>query len=232
MSSWSHLRHMPNDAFAIALGLGGQCVMLKTASTSTALGAASSSSLAAAATALWWLTGCTLMSLSVLSLIKAKAHPRFVRREFHHHGRFYFSFGPHLALLMLGLGAPPTYGTESKWADSVHPGRLVWMVGFCLQCALSRIAFVRWLSPAPSPATATSSAPATSTAAAAASLGSQSLSHVTPLYMLSTVGWFLLAVYGSALKLTWGGDPVAACFGCGAVTYIIVVSWRAMGPHY
>ena len=228
-SSWSHLLHMPNDAFAIALGLGGQTIMLKTASTH--LGAASSSMLAAAATALWWLTGCGLVALSALSLLKAKAHPRFVRREFRDGSRFYFSFAPHLALLMLGLGAPTADGTL-EWTDSVHPGRIVWATGFCFQCALGRIAFVRWLTPAPSSAVAaTSTSPAVAAAAAAAAAsakGSQSLGHVTPLYMLSTVGWFLLAVYGSTLKLPWGGDPAAACFGCGVFTYIVVVSWRAM----
>ena len=189
------LRRFPNTSIGIALGFAGNSLLWRTLDATPF----SHDALGDAARSLnWllWVAGIVALLLATLALaLKAAFHTDVVRAEYRHPVRCHFYCGPHIAILMLALGTPH---------DAVHVGsrRAVFASCAVLQAGHATVFYSRWLF---------------SEAA--------TLSVARPPYLLSTVGWFLLAVLAQASELeeAWQLPLAAWCFGAGCVMYSLVV---------
>ena len=189
------LRSFPNTSIGVVLGLGGNAILWE------ALSGAKFSKDALGRVPhdlnwFFWVAAICVLALVMLTYtVKAVLHFDVVKAEFHHPVRSHFFNGPQIAFLMLSLGTP-------KEEANVHFLRAVWVISFLLQTGLTQTFYARWLFSE----TAT-------------------LSVARPQYLLSTVGWFLLAVLAQATGLddAWRLPLAAVVFGMGVAMYSIVI---------
>jgi len=108
---------------------------------------------------------------------------------------------PHLILLMLAIGCPARRAGEQQ-ADIVG-ARALWMGGFVMQLVLGVESLHRWFF---------------STAGA-------SLREARAPFLLCTIGWFLLTVFGlqTGIPEAWRIDLAAMCFGAGTFSYTVAL---------
>ena len=102
---------------------------------------------------------------------------------------------PHLTAIMIALAVPPAL------VKALRPARVaVFLIGLCFQAGFSSVVYGRWMFGAGH---------------------GEDVGHASPPYLLSTVGWPLLANLYAALHLErkWGLHLASYLFGAGAVFY-------------
>ena len=194
LSALLWLRHFPNTAIGVVLGISGHAVLWRildiTPFSHDTLGG-----VARSANWFFWLTGLATYGLVATAYaLKALLHRDVVRAEFVHPIRSHFFNGPHIAALMLALGAPPE-------ARAVRFLRAVWVLAAASQGALTQTFYARWLFS-----------------------DEAGLVAAKPPYLLSTVGWFLLTTLGQAagLEEAWHLPLPSWTFGSGVAMYSLV----------
>lgn len=148
--------------------------------------------------ALWVAALATLCLFTLLFVVKIARHPHRVRQEWDDAGRSQFFNAPNLAIILLALGCPPP-------VESLGMLRAVWVCGAFYQLTLVLMLYHRWMYGA-----------------------ERSMESVSTPYLLSVVGWFLLALLGSptraAIDELTGVALTSFVFGIGSffatVTYI------------
>lgn len=130
--SW--LIRFPNTAFGIPLGLGGQAIMWKVMQQTPF-----TSWVRSAGNWVFWVAGCTtLVLISGVYFTKFVHYPSLAFFEWMHPVRAHFFNAPHLAVLMLSIGAPKSL--------SVAPAlRAIWVVCGAMQLFLTQTIYARWL---------------------------------------------------------------------------------------
>jgi len=124
----------PNTAVGIPLGLAGQSIMWNTMST-----APFSRKIDVYPNWFFWVAALSaLVIVLVIYVIKAVYHKEVVRFEWKDNVRSYFFYGPVLACLMLGIGAPHSI-------RSAPVLRALWAVAATVQLALTSTIYRRWL---------------------------------------------------------------------------------------
>ncbi|KAJ8602022.1 hypothetical protein CTAYLR_002790 [Chrysophaeum taylorii] len=193
MNARTTLWSLPNTAFGIGMGVGGNAILWRTISdtrfTDKVLGHEGNWAFWVVGLAIW----CVLL---VLLVAKVVCYPRFASREWHHPTRCYFFFAPHLALVMLAIATPASLETRLRAARTS-----AWLVSCVLQVGLALVVYTRWMfSPVDG-----------------------DVGHASPPYLLSTVGWPLLCVLAQILDLErrWNFDLPSCLFGIGAVWYAL-----------
>jgi len=103
---------------------------------------------------------------------------------------------PHLATIMLTLSVP------SSMEPTATTLRAIWVAAFFLQTFLTQFVYEKWMFSK-----------------------TGNIGVAQPPFMLSTVGWFLLAVlgYNAGISSAWGINLPAYCLGAGLMLYLIVV---------
>ena len=145
---------------------------------------------------LWAAALATLCLFTLLFMIKLTVHPQRVRQEWDDAGRSQFFNAPNLATMLLALGCPPPL-------ESLAMLRAVWVCGAFYQLVLVLVLYHRWMYGA-----------------------ERSMESASTPYLLSVVGWFLLALLGSraAIDQLTGVALTSFVFGIGSffatVTYI------------
>jgi tellurite resistance protein TehA-like permease len=146
--------------------------------------------------ALWLAGAATLCTFSLAFLVKIRLHPHRVKQEWNDAGRSQFFNAPNLAVMLLAIACPPSLETLGML-------RATWVATACWQLTLTLFFYYRWMYG-----------------------GARSMDSASTPYLLSVVGWFLLAVLGRMAdidELTGIGlTPMA--FGVGTffalITYI------------
>ena len=191
-------RRMPNTAFGICLGLAGQANMWKTVDNSHIL--MPNSYRADTAVEFFWFSALVcVVVVSAAYVYKAFTHFEYIQDEYLNPGRIHFMNAPHLVMILLALGVP-----ESVATTSTENGRIViWTVGLCAQLILTQFVYEKWFF----------------------SKRSNIALAAQPTFLLSTVGWFLLAVLGQQVQIAekWGIPFPAFCLGAGTMFYTLVV---------
>ena len=115
-----------------------------------------------------WLSGTvTLFLFSLGFLVKMKLHPQRVKQEWQDAGRSQFFNAPNLAGMLLTIACPPSL-------ERLGVLRAIWVSGACWQFTLTLLFYHRWMYD-----------------------GDRSMDSASTPYLLSVVGWFILAVLGS-----------------------------------
>jgi tellurite resistance protein TehA-like permease len=115
-----------------------------------------------------WLSGtATFCLFSLAFLVKIKLHPHRVKQEWQDAGRSQFFNAPNLAAMLLTIACPPSL-------ERLGVLQVVWVSGACWQVTLTLLFYHRWMYG-----------------------GDRSMDSASTPYLLSVVGWFILAVLGS-----------------------------------
>ena len=197
--SQTALMRFPNTSFGISLGLAGQAIMWKSIGLSTSVSTYTGTKGPKAASSCFWVASCVvLVVFSGLYGAKVARHPKLVRFEWEHAHRAHFFNAPHLAVLMLAIGAPPTI-------SDVRGLRVVMYLSGVVQTILTQIIYARWL------------------------FGeSQNIGHARPPFLLSMVGWLLLAILAQQARLP---SLAAFFFGGGFILYLLVLISIFLSMH-
>ena len=185
------LQRVPNTAFGIALGLGGHSILWKT------VGVAFLNSL------FFWAEILVLVAVTIIYLVKAWNYPTLIHTEWAHPVRTHFFNCPHIAILMLAIGSPPSYASMALL-------RTLWTFCAAVQTFLTRVIYTRWM------------------------FGKRSnIGEARAPFLLSTVGWLLLALLGQQTDLhaASGLNLPAFCFGAGTFLYCLVVVSMFLAMH-
>jgi len=183
---------LPNTGFGLAMGTAGQSVLWSTVANTKFTRDVFGRGIH---NFLWWAAIVLWAFFFVALHVKAVARPRYLRLEWRHPTRVYFFFMPHLTAILIALATPPSL------ARALRPVRVfVWVAGFCVQAAFCSVVYGRWMFGDGHEA---------------------DVGHASPPYLLSTVGWPLLANLYTALHLerTWRLHLAYYLFGAGAVFY-------------
>ena len=111
--------------------------------------------------------------------------------------RMHFFNGPNLTLLMLGIGLPTAVAPTS-----VRSLQIIFAIGLLYQTVITQIIYDQWL------------------------FGKESsVSSAKPPFLLSVLGWLLLATLGTPAKIEndWGLAIPQFCLGIAFVFYLMVV---------
>lgn len=200
---------MPNTAFGIPMGLAGHAIMYR-ALLSTDFDVTKSET---AHNLFWYNLFCFVMEfriheffwwsacvvfLVVLVCYVYKACLSFplVRDEYLNEVRSHFFNAPNLVFMMLLLGLPFKY---TKTAHAPSNLRIAWGFAFAYQLLVTTSIYQLWMF----------------------SLRSN-FTSAKPQFLLSTVGWFLLAALGETAKVEeeWGIALPTFCFGAGIILYL------------
>lgn len=194
---------MPNTAFGVGMGLAGQAILWKVA------GKALETGFDAIANKIFWICSF-LISLVIFCAYAYKTWFYFplVMDEINNGTRVHFFNMPHLILVMLSLGVPDDFMAENF--PAVAAKRIIWVLGFSAQIMITYNIYESWLFSEHS-----------------------NISCARPQFLLSTVGWFLLANLGASVELeqNWGLPLPSFCFGVGIMFYLMVVNAIFNGIH-
>ena len=197
------VRYLPNTAAGVILGVGGHASLWRALSTTDFTRDALGDT-AHQLNWFFWLLGVACLGLFTGAYtLKLMRHRDVVLAELHHPVRSHFANMPHIGLLMISLSLP-------EELNNVHYQRSAWVIAFLMQLMFTQTFYARWMY---------------SDAA--------TLSVARPPYLLSTVGWFLLALLGQTSKLgeAWHLPFEAWTFGVGVAMYVLVVVAVFLGIH-
>ena len=189
---------LPNTCFGIPMGLGGQAVLWSVLAEDTSFAPRLPVDTLHVS---FWVT-CLFSFLVFLGcyLIKAVFHFTLVRDEYEDATRIHFFNMPHLIVLVLMISFP--FGDSASSEELQSVSRSIWMIGFAVQLLWTHHIYEIWLFSQ-----------------------THNLSCARPHWLLSTVGWFFLAILGSpqqaAIKDLWGTDVPLFCFGFGLMLYFV-----------
>lgn len=145
----------------------------------------------------FWVSGAVAAAVVLACIvIKRCTNASLVAEEWRHPVRVHFFNAPHLILMMLCLGIPINVSINMVSL------RVLWGVSALSQTLITQSIYQRWMFDQAS-----------------------KLSSARPQFLLSTVGWFLLAALGIVADLhsAWGLNLPAFCSGIGAMFYVMVV---------
>lgn len=115
-----------------------------------------------------WLSGAASLCLfSLAFLLKIGLHKQRVKAEWEDAGRSQFFNAPNLAAMLLAKASPPSL-------ERVGVLQAIWVIAACWQLTLTLLFYHRWMYD-----------------------GDRSMDSASTPYLLSVVGWFILAVLGS-----------------------------------
>ena len=133
----TRLHCLPNTAWGLAVGLGGNAMLWKTAAdvsfTERALGRPGMWTFFVAGIVVWCL-------LFVATVMKCVVHLPFAQREFYHAERCYFYFMPNISLFMLAIAVPPSLCEDWRTARTT-----AFSVGCFAQVVLCMVVYRRWM---------------------------------------------------------------------------------------
>lgn len=185
---------VPNTAFGISMGVAGQAIMWKSASDAAPF---IDNIHANVANYIFWVAGLVVAILLAIGYTyKLITRFDFVRAEYLDPARSHFMNCPHVTMILLAIGVPPSIQTSSTSL------RVIWWIGFVVQICLTERVYEKWMFSK-----------------------TRNISLAQPHFLLSTVGWFLLAVLGQQANIdeSVGLGLTAYCFGAGMVLYFMVV---------
>lgn len=198
------LPRIPNTAFGIAMGLAGNAIMWKAVGAAQVFNAEDMDT--QVVNEILWLAALAVASIVALCYCyKAIFRWELVRQEWKCAVRVHFMNAPHLLAIMLAMGAPPRIEVTQRTMQ------IVFGVGLACQTFITQFIYDHWL------------------------FNPQSnISTAKPPFLLSTVGWFLLANLGLAAKIpeTWGLALPQFCLGIGAMFYLMVTIAILNGLHH
>jgi tellurite resistance protein TehA-like permease len=132
----SVVMRMPNTAFGIALGLGGNAILWKRMQLTDF-----TSSVGNMGNYFFWYACIIVWVLvSVSYIAKAYFFPSVVRREWSHPVRTHFFNCPHIALLMISIGMP-----VDNHDNNVGAMRIIFCICIVVQTFLTQRIYRRWL---------------------------------------------------------------------------------------
>lgn len=210
LSLW---RRLPNTSFGIGMGLAGQAVLWKAFATSGLIHDIPFSKLPGVNPGtgglVFWTASLLISALLLLFyILKMIFHWPLVLDELRDGSRVHFSNMPHLILLLLTIGVPEELYPFLSSSSSIIPhavGRQVcYGIALASQLIATSMIYESWMFSANA---------------------SNTIGCAQPQFLLSTIGWFLLAVLGSMLDVEerWGLALPSFCLGIGLVTYMMVV---------
>lgn len=200
-------KRLPNTGFGIGMGLAGQAILWKAIVTSELINVA-----IARMMLLGFWTACLMVTslCTVLYLRKALFHFPLVQDEMSSASRIHFFNMPHLIAMMLTIAVPE--GPPFPMLVSGQATGRVIVYSLCLASQLYATSFIYelWLFSAV-----------------------HKISCSTPMFFLSTVGWFLLAVLGEELQIgvLVGMSIPTFCLSIGMMTYVMVLIAVLNGLH-
>lgn len=189
------LQRIPNTAFGVPLGLAGNAILWKSLQGGTFDPDKTYTNVLNAV--MWVLALLTCLVVTFLYFFKCIFHRGLVLQEYRDPSRLHFLNAPHLLLILLALGLP----TELNPASTM-PLRVVFGIALVAQILSNQHIYEKWLF----------------------NPGSN-ISCAKPPFLLSTVGWFLLANLGVTIDIEeeWGLAIPQFCLGIGSMFYLIVV---------
>jgi tellurite resistance protein TehA-like permease len=201
-SVWTRL---PNTSFGISMGLIGQAIMWKVASSASFISQNVNAEIVSAS---FWFAGLLVASfLSAAYSFKIFRYFPLVKDEWKDPSRVHFFNMPHLIMIMLTISVPDT---SPNIAGDGLAVRVLWGIGFVIQVLFTQLIYESWLFS-----------------------DTHNISFAQPQFLLSTVGWFFLATLGSMAKIEqkWGLAIPSFCFGLGFIFYIMVIIAVFNGTH-
>mmetsp|Transcript_54418 Transcript_54418/g.80780 ORF Transcript_54418/g.80780 Transcript_54418/m.80780 type:complete len:380 (+) Transcript_54418:36-1175(+) len=126
---------MPNTAFGIGLGLGGQTIMWKTLSMAShfpIIGPTTNK-------VFWGLALAAMGIILILYVYKAIKYPFVVKAEWKNPVRSHFFSAPHVFVLMVSIGVP------NNLVQTKNVLRVIFGVTLGLQTILTNPLYIRWL---------------------------------------------------------------------------------------
>ena len=189
-------RRLPNTSFGIGMGLAGQAILWRSVQ-DTQLFGASYDDLTGSVNFVFWASSLLISALLLGCYVgKAIFYFPLVEDEIRDGSRVHFCNMPHLILAMLNIGLPAS-------VEGMSPtGRVVcYTISLIAQLYSTSYIYQSWLFSVDS-----------------------NISCSKPQFLLSTVGWFILAALGSDLRIeeVWGLDLPNFCLSIGLMMYIMV----------
>lgn len=198
-------QRLPNTSFGIGMGLAGHAILWKVVGSSGIVRDKNSIGIGTVSFVFW---ACSLV-ISTLLLVcyvgsKCLFHRSMVHQELADGSRVHFFNMPHLILIMLSISVPESDNNPFSFVvDKEHMlGRQVcYSIGLVCQLVSTSAIYESWLFSE-----------------------SSNITCAKPQFLLSTVGWFLLAVLGALLDIErkWGISLPSFCLGIGLVMYFMV----------
>lgn len=146
---------------------------------------------------IFWSASLAVTTLFLaLYLLKLLFYWNLVADELNNPVRVHFFNMPHLILMLLALAVPDCL------FDDLGIGRqIIWGIAFCFQVGFTSFVYEDWLFSK-----------------------IKTIQCAQPQFLLSTVGWMLLATLGAVAKITerWGLALPEMCFGVGIILYFMV----------
>lgn len=176
------------------MGLAGNAIMWKAVGAADVFNAESMDT-QVVNEVLWVAALAVALIVALCYCYKAARYWELVRQEWKCAVRVHFMNAPHLLAIMLAMGAPPRIEVTQRTMQ------IVFGVGLACQTFITQFIYDHWLFNPES-----------------------NISAAKPPFLLSTVGWFLLANLGLAAKIpeTWGLALPQFCLGIGAMFYLMV----------
>lgn len=188
---------IPNTAFGIPLGLAGHAIMWKAMRNSKFIREQIEIGVMDMLNIIFWFLALVLaIVITVLYTYKIFTSFPLVLAEYLNEVRCHFFNAPNLIFIMLMIGMPD-YINVSKQTI-----RILWAPGFIYQVGMTSQIYKDWMFSK-----------------------RRNFSEAKPQFLMSTVGWFLLATLGQACDIRdeWGIGLPQMCFGAGFILYIDIV---------
>jgi tellurite resistance protein TehA-like permease len=188
---------LPNTSFGISMGLAGQAIMWNSASNASFI--RDHIDTAIISTIVWLLALLVGVVLFMAYCTKLYFYFPLCKDEYKDPSRIHFFNMPHLITIMLTISVPtevPNMMTGVKEGQ-----RIIWLISFIIQVCFTQHVYESWLFSE-----------------------KHNINCARPQFLLSTVGWMLLAVLGAQVDIegTWGLPLPTWCLGFGLMLYLMV----------
>lgn len=199
------ITRMPNTAFGISMGLAGHSIMWKEMRNANFVTERVDAAVMEGINSMFWYLAATVAGMIAIAYAyKAVTSFPLVRAEYLCEVRCHFFNAPNLIFIMLLIGLP----------DHINIGgqtlRGLWAVAFCYHIFMTQLIYKAWMFSK-----------------------RRNFTEAKPQFLMSTVGWFLLANLGQSAQLReeWGIGLPRMCFGAGFILYIDITIFIFGGLH-
>lgn len=214
MGSSSHIYpsvwlRLPNTSFGISLGLAGQAIMWRAANNAHFISDVIDTE--TIGTVFWLVSLLVGVMLFTAYVMKVIFYRPLVIDEYKDASRIHFFNMPHIIVIMLTISVPESGSPANMMAASHQGQRIIWTITFLMQILFTQHVYEGWLFSE-----------------------SHTISCAKPQFLLSTVGWILLAVLGvqADIEGAWGVPLPAWCLGFGLMLYLMVAISIFNGIHH
>lgn len=199
---------LPNTSFGISMGLAGQAIMWRSATNASFITDFVETDMISIF--VWLFSLLIGVLLFGAYSLKFYFYGSLCMDEYKDSARVHFFNMPHLIAIMLTISVP-TDGANMVAGVTPTGQRIVWVVTFIIQTIFTQHIYENWLFSE-----------------------THTISCARPQFLLSTVGWMLLAILGAQLDIedAWGVPLPTWCLGFGNMLYLMVAISVFNALHY